>query len=208
MGNHWGMDGVSQRGSVDSGGQSMVGHRSGVEGGGNTVDSVGKRGGVEGRGNTVDSMGQRGGVDAMSNGHNSGMSDRDGPVGSDGGLDLRESLGVVGLGHAGVGGSEGLGLDEGPLLAVGGGDGLVAGLASDNSVAVVAEAVAYKNLRGSGGSSEDCSKANKGLQQRWVSSQTRRKSLRLLHLHSAQFRFSGSTDDDTLSQRAYIPRPA
>ena len=99
-----------------------------------------------------------------------------GLVGSDGGLDLRESLGVVGLGHAGVGGSEGLGLDKGPLLAVGGGDGLVAGLASDNSVAVVAEAVANKHLRGSGGSSEDCSKANKGLEQRTVKSQRKKES--------------------------------
>ena len=133
------------------------------------------------------------------------MTHSDGLVGSDGRLDLGESLGVVGLGHAGVGGSEGLGLDEGPLLAVGGGDGLVAGLASDNSVAVVAEAVAHKHLRGSGGSSEDCSKANKGLEQRWVSSQTRRKPLKLLHLHSAQFRFSGSTDDGTLCHPAYIP---
>ena len=50
VGNHWGMDGMSQRGSVDGVGQSVVGHRSGVEGGGNTVDSMGKRGGVEGRG--------------------------------------------------------------------------------------------------------------------------------------------------------------
>ena len=156
----------------------------------------------------MDTMGYRVNKRCQGHGHNSGMTHSDGLVGSNGGLDLRESLGVVGLGHAGVGGSEGLGLDEGPLLAVGGGDGLVAGLASDNSVAVVAEAVAYKNLGGSGGSSEDCSKANKGLQQRWVSSQTRRKSLKLLHLHSAQFRFSGSTDDDALSQRAYIPRPA
>ena len=78
-------------------------------------------------------------VNNRCNGHNSGVSNRDRLVGSDGRLDLRESLGVVGLGHAGVGGSEGLGLDKGPLLSVGGGDGLVAGLASDNSVAVVAK---------------------------------------------------------------------
>ena len=75
----------------------------------------------------MDTMGYM--VNYRCHGNNSGVSDRDGLVGCDGGLDLRESPGVVSLGHAGVGGSKGLGLDKGPLLAVGGGDGLVAGLA-------------------------------------------------------------------------------
>ena len=38
------------------------------------------------------------------------------PVGGDGGLDLRQTLAVVGLGHAGVGGAEGLGLGQSPHL--------------------------------------------------------------------------------------------
>ena len=69
------------------------------------------------------------------------MTHSDGLIGSDGGLDLRQSLGVVGMGHAGVGGSEGLGLDEGPLLAVGGRDKFVAGLASYNRVSMLAKTI-------------------------------------------------------------------
>merc|ERR550539_1747132 len=56
------------------------------------------------------------------------------PVGSNGGLDLRQTLGVVHLAHGGVGGSECLGLDQTSLLSMGGGDRLVRGLTSSNGV--------------------------------------------------------------------------
>ena len=67
-----------------------------------------------------------------------------------------------------MGGSERLVLDEGPLLSVGGGDGLVGGLAADSVVgeAVVGQAVTHQDLGGSRGSSEDGSKANEGLQHK------------------------------------------
>merc|ERR1712061_839596 len=101
------------------------------------------------------------------------MSNGDGPVGSDGRLDLREALGVVSLSDRGMGGAEGLGLDKGPLLAVGSGDRLVGGLATncDGVGNSVGDTVANQDL---GGSRGDCSKANEGL-------------------HFAQFKFSGST---------------
>jgi len=51
-----------------------------------------------------------------------GLAYWDDPVGSNGGLDLRQTLGVVGLGHGGVGGSESLGLTESSDLTVSGGD--------------------------------------------------------------------------------------
>ena len=56
------------------------------------------------------------------------------PVGSNGGLDLGESLGVVSLVGDTVGGSESLALAQGSDLTVGGGDRLVRGLSSNNSV--------------------------------------------------------------------------
>merc|ERR1719431_1101979 len=104
---------MDQRGGVH-------GMSSGVSKDGGSVDGVmDQRGGV---------MDQRGGVHGMSSGvskdgavgnsvsnrgdgvkgDNSRLADRDGPV-SD-------------LGHGGVGGAEGLGLDEASLLTVGGGD--------------------------------------------------------------------------------------
>ena len=49
-------------------------------------------------------------------GDNSGLALGEGPVGGDGGLDLRQALAVVGLGHAGVGGAESLGLGQSPHL--------------------------------------------------------------------------------------------
>ena len=61
-------------------------------------------------------------------GHHGGLADRDGSVGADCGLDLGQALAVVHLRHAGVGGAESLGLDQGPLLAVRRGHGLVRGL--------------------------------------------------------------------------------
>jgi hypothetical protein len=64
-----------------------------------------------------------------------------------------------------VGGAEGLGLDKGPLLAVGSGDRLVGGLATDRDGVgdSVSDTVAKEDLGSSRGSSEDCSKANEGL---------------------------------------------
>ena len=50
-------------------------------------------------------------------GDNSSLALGERPVGGDGGLDLRQTLAVVGLGHAGVGGAEGLGLGQSPHLA-------------------------------------------------------------------------------------------
>ena len=64
-----------------------------------------------------------------------------------------------------MGGAKGLGLDKGPLLAVGSGDRLVGGLATDcDGVGdSVSNTVAKEDLGSSRGSSEDCSKANEGL---------------------------------------------
>ena len=108
---------VSSMDKRSSMGNSMVGNRvchcvvgNGV---GNCVD---ERGGVGNSvvGNWVSHVG--------SHWNNSGMSNGDGPVGSDGRLDLREALGVVSLSDRGMGGAKGLGLDKGPLLAVGSGN--------------------------------------------------------------------------------------
>jgi len=52
----------------------------------------------------------------------SGLAYWDWPVGSNGGLDLSQTLGVVGLSHGGVGSSESLGLTESSDLTVGSGD--------------------------------------------------------------------------------------
>merc|ERR550517_2007578 len=161
MDNGGGMDGMGDGGGKHRGGMvdSVVGN--GVGSMGNYWSSVGN----SVVGNWVSHVG--------SHGNNSGMSNGDGPVGSDGGLDLREALGVVSLSDRGMGGAEGLGLDKGPLLAVGSGDRLVGGLATncDGVGNSVGDTVANQDLGGSRGSSEDCSKANEGL-------------------HFAQFKFS------------------
>ena len=116
---------VGNRGSVDkrgSMGNSVVGNRVGDSGG-----SMDKRGSVgysvvgNGVGNHWSSMGNWVG-NVGSDGNNSSVSDGNGPVGSDGRLDLREALGVVGLGNGRVGGAKGLGLDKSPLLAMSSGD--------------------------------------------------------------------------------------
>ena len=116
---------VGNRGSVDkrgSMGDSVVGNRVGDSGGG-----MDKRGSVgysvvgNGVGNHWSSMGNWVG-NVGSDGNNSSVSDGNGPVGSNGRLDLREALGVVGLGNGRVGGAKGLGLDKGPLLAMSSGD--------------------------------------------------------------------------------------
>jgi len=116
---------VGNRGSVDkrgSMGNSVVGNRVGDSGGG-----MDKRGSVgysvvgNGVGNHWSSMGNWVG-NVGSDGNNSSVSDGNGPVGSNGRLDLREALGVVGLGNGRVGGAKGLGLDKSPLLAMSSGD--------------------------------------------------------------------------------------
>ena len=116
---------VGNRGSVDkrgSMGNSVVGNRVGDSGGG-----MDKRGSVgysvvgNGVGNYWSSMGNWVG-NVGSDGNNSSVSDGNGPVGSNGRLDLREALGVVGLGNGRVGGAKGLGLDKSPLLAMSSGD--------------------------------------------------------------------------------------
>jgi len=105
--NHWGV----MHGVVDGGVDSVVdgGMDSVVDWG---VDSVVDWG-------VMDSVGYRGdGVE----GNDSSLASWHDPVGSNGGLDLSKTLGVVGLGHGGVSGSESLGLAESSDLAVGGGD--------------------------------------------------------------------------------------
>merc|ERR1712190_114957 len=104
---------MGKRGGVDS----VVGNRGGMD----------KRGSVgysvvgNGVGNYWSSMGNWVG-NVGSDGNNSSVSDGNGPVGSNGRLDLREALGVVGLGNGRVGGAKGLGLDKSPLLAMSSGD--------------------------------------------------------------------------------------
>merc|ERR1719492_565808 len=116
---------VGNRGSVDkrgSMGNSVVGNRVGDSGSG-----MDKRGSVghsvvgNGVGNYWSSMGNWV-SNVGSDGNNSSVSDGNRPVGSNGRLDLREALGVVGLGNGRVGGAKGLGLDKSPLLAMSSGD--------------------------------------------------------------------------------------
>ena len=101
----------------------------------NSVVSSSKWGVVSHKWNSGDSVSNnRGGVDGVGHGgdgvegHHGGLADRDGSVGADCGLHLGQALAVVHLRHAGVGGAERLGLDQGPLLAVRRGHGLVRGL--------------------------------------------------------------------------------
>jgi hypothetical protein len=120
--------GLDHGGSIGGGGVHSVGN----DGGG--VDGVShNRGGV---------MDKRSGVDGVSHGVSdnrgvgnsvsnrgdgvkrdySRLANRDWPVGAQSGLNLSEALGVIDLGDGGVGGAEGLGLDEASLLTVSGGD--------------------------------------------------------------------------------------
>jgi hypothetical protein len=158
------VDGMGKRSGNNTVGEAMVRQRSSV------VDGVSQGSGNNTVGKAMVSkavVSQRSGVDGVGQGSDGGVAHRDGAVGSDGRLDLRQSLEVVGLSHRGVGGAESLVLDEAPLLSVGGGDGLVGGLATDSVVgnAVVGQTVTHQDLGGSRGSSEDRSKANKRLQQ-------------------------------------------
>jgi len=122
--------GVDHRGGIGGGG---VDNRGGIGGGGmDGVDSsvvseavVGERGGVD---SVVD--GGVDGVDGVSHvlggdrveGDNSGLALGDGAVSEHRGLDLSQALGVVSLGHAGVGGAESLALGQGSHLLARSGD--------------------------------------------------------------------------------------
>merc|ERR1712197_52588 len=121
-------------------------------------------GSMDTMGNNWGSMGNDWGMDGVSNSvwgngvewDNSGLSLWEGSVGSNGWLDLSKSLGVVSLGDGGVGSSESLALAQGSDLTVGGGDRLVRGLSSNNSV-VKGGMVGKKNWAswGSSGNGEE-----------------------------------------------------
>jgi len=110
--------GVNNRGGVGGGG---VNNRSGVGGGG--VNSVSEdRGGVDSvvdRG--VDSVSHVLGGDRVER-DDSSLALGDGAVSEHRGLDLSQALGVVSLGHAGVGGAESLALGQGSHLLARSGD--------------------------------------------------------------------------------------
>jgi len=122
--------GVNNRGGVGGGG---VDNRSGVGGGG--VNSVVNRGvdgvsddrGVDG---VVDGGVDKRGVDSVSHvlggdrveRDDSSLALGDGAVSEHRGLDLSQALGVVSLGHAGVGGAESLALGQGSHLLARSGD--------------------------------------------------------------------------------------
>jgi len=110
MVNHWGVDGV-----VGNGVNGVVGN--GVGDGVDGVVSHWMDGMVDW--SVVDSVGY--GSDGVE-GHDGVLAYWDWPVGSNGGLDLSQTLGVVSLGHGGVCGSESLALTESSDLTVGGGD--------------------------------------------------------------------------------------
>jgi len=80
-----------------------------------------------------------------------GLSYGDWPVGSNGGLDLSQTLGVVGLSHGGVGCSESLGLAECSDLTVGSGDRLVRVLAGSHVVSDVVRDSVVSQQDGAGG---------------------------------------------------------
>jgi len=123
--------GVNNRGGVGGGG---VNNRSGVGGGG--VDSVSEdRGGVDsvvdrGVDGVVDGGVDKRGVDSVSHvlggdrveRDDSSLALGDGAVSEHRGLDLSQALGVVSLGHAGVGGAESLALGQGSHLLARSGD--------------------------------------------------------------------------------------
>merc|ERR1719189_2978472 len=94
----------------------------------------------------------------------SGLAYWDWPVGSNGGLDLRQTLGVVLLAHGGVSGSKCLGLDQTSLLSMGGGDRLVRGLTSSNGVVEAMMGVGHQDgACGGGGGHGQEGEADKGL---------------------------------------------
>jgi len=114
--------GVNNRGGVGGGG---VNNRSGVGGGG--VDGVVDRGVVD---SVVDRGVDKRGVDSVSHvlggdrveRDDSSLALGDGAVSEHRGLDLSQALGVVSLGHAGVGGAESLALGQGSHLLARSGD--------------------------------------------------------------------------------------
>merc|ERR1712024_225775 len=84
-------------------------------------------------------------------GDNGGLGYWDWSVGSNGGLDLSQTLGVVSLGDGGVGGSEGLALAESSDLTVSRGDRLVRVLAGPDSQVVRGQMVSDQDRSGGGG---------------------------------------------------------
>jgi len=156
---HWGMvswGSMDNWGSVDSVGNNWSSMNGMVGNDWGSMDGM--------VGNNWGSMGNNWGMDGVSNSvwgngvewDNSGLSLWEGSVGSNGWLDLSKSLGVVSLGDGGVGSSESLALAQGSDLTVGGGDRLVRGLSSDNSV-VKGGMVGKKNWAswGSSGNGEE-----------------------------------------------------
>ena len=149
MGNHGGGVYGMSHGSVDG-----VSHHGGA------VHGVG-HGSVDERSVVGDSVVDRG--DRV-DGDDSSLADWDGSVGSDGGLDLRESLRVVGLAHGGVSGAKSLGLDQTPLLSMCGGDSLVGGLTSSNGVVDEGGVGTEDGSGGEGGGEGEEGEAEKGLE--------------------------------------------
>jgi len=123
--------GVVSRSSMDNrGGVNSVSHNgSGVHGvvDGNVDGVSDNRGGVN---SVVDRGVDKRGVDGVSHvlggdrveRDNSGLTLGNGAVSEHRGLDLSQTLGVVSLGHAGVGGTESLALGQGSHLLAGSGD--------------------------------------------------------------------------------------
>ena len=111
---------------------------------------------------SMDSMGNW--VDAMDNGmvgkgrsrmnsvgghrNNGSMANRNHMVGTNRGLDLDETLGVVRLAHGGVGCTKGLGLNQASLLTVGSCHCLVGGLSTNSMVgkSMVSKSMVSKSM--------------------------------------------------------------
>jgi len=125
---HWGVvsgGGVNNRGGVNSVSNDGSGVHGVVDGG---VDGVSdNRGGVD---SVVNRGVDKRGVDGVSHvlgcdrveRNNSGLTLGNGAVSEHRGLDLSQTLGVVSLSHAGVGGTESLALGQGSHLLAGSGD--------------------------------------------------------------------------------------
>ena len=96
---------------------------------------------MDSMGNWVDAMHNsmvgkgRGRMDSVGGHRNNGsMANRNHMVGTNRGLDLDETLGVVRLAHGGVGRTKGLGLNQASLLTVGSCHCLVGGLSTNSMV--------------------------------------------------------------------------
>ena len=96
---------------------------------------------MDSMGNWVDAMHNgmvgkdRGRMDSVGRHRNNGsMANRNHMVGTNRGLDLDETFGVVCLAHGGVGRTKGLGLNQASLLTVGSCHCLVGGLSTNSMV--------------------------------------------------------------------------